>query len=314
MSIYQDRLLSKKFGVFNHYLFERHRVNSEAVDPIVEWHEMVKAYDPEKIAKQVHEIGAGYYFITIMQGTKFMLAPNATYDAIAGTKPGDACADRDIIAELIVALGKYDIDLGLYYTGDGPHSDKEVGKNFGYYMPGQKVDMPFVKKWAAVLEEYAVRYGDGVKYWWIDGCYDHESSGKFGYDQELMRPYYEAIKKGNPNALTAFNNGVGPYFYKWFEDEELTSGEFTDFVHIPDKRFFDGAQAFALIPMGVDHQPGNEHSRWRNRGVRVPRETIREYVKNVNAAGGTVTVDMYIDSRGNLDPEQFEAMKGLLND
>lgn len=312
MSIYQDRLLGKKLGVFNHYLFER-RVCGNGVDPLTEWHEMVKAFDPEKIARQVHEIGAGYYFITIMQGSRFMLAPNATYDAITGIKPGDACADRDIIAELIVALKKYDIDLGLYYTGDGPHSDKVAGERFGYYLPGQKVDMEFVKKWASVLEEYAVRYGDGVKYWWIDGCYDHESSGKFGYDQALMRPYYEAIKKGNPNALTAFNNGVGPYFYKWFEEEELTSGEFTDFVHIPDKRFFDGAQAFALIPLGFDSIPGNEHSRWRNRGVRVPREQVREYVKQVNAHGGTVTIDMFIDNRGNLDEEQFEAMKGLLD-
>ncbi len=26
-------------------------------------------------------------------------------------------------------------------------------------------------KYASVLEEYAMRYGENVKGWWIDGCY-----------------------------------------------------------------------------------------------------------------------------------------------
>ena len=312
MSIYQDKFLSRKFGVLNHYLFEYdHKAPLE--EKVNEWHKMVDSFAPEKIARQLHEIGAGYYFITLTQGTRFILAPNATYDAIGGTKPGDACASRDIVAELIVALKKYDIDLCLYCLGMGPADDREVGTKFGIYGEST-VNMDFMKKWAAVYEEYSVRYGDGVKAWWIDGCYDAQSSAKFGFTQEYMRPMYDAIKKGNPNALTAFNNGVGPYFYKWFEDEELTSGEFTDFVHIPDRRFYDGAQAFTLIPLGLEHQPGNEHSRWRNRGVRVPREIVKDYIKKVNAAGGTVTIDMYIDNRGNMDDEQVEAMRGLLDD
>ncbi len=45
-------------------------------------------------------MNAGYYFITLMQGSKHMLAPNKTYDSIAGTKPGEACAVRDLPMEL----------------------------------------------------------------------------------------------------------------------------------------------------------------------------------------------------------------------
>ena len=135
-----------------------------------------------------------------------MIAPNATYDAIADTKPGEACSERDLILDLYEALKKYDIDLCLYYTGDGPYKDVEIGRKFGFAEPRGTVTMDFVQKWSSVLEEYAVRYGDKIKAWWLDGMY----ADYFGYTQELMEPYYQAIKMGNPNALVAFNNGVYP--------------------------------------------------------------------------------------------------------
>ena len=30
----------------------------------------------------------------------------------------------------------------------------------------------FAQRWGSVLKEYAVRYGDKVKGWWVDGCYE----------------------------------------------------------------------------------------------------------------------------------------------
>ena len=43
----------------------------------------------------------------------------------------------------------------------------------------------FIEKWASVLEEYAVRYGDKVKGWWIDGCYDYFGYTVFYLDDEV---------------------------------------------------------------------------------------------------------------------------------
>ncbi len=59
-----------------------------------------------------------------------MLAPNETHDEIAGTAPGEACAVRDIPMELADKLKKYGIKLCLYYTGDGPHFEPEIGPKF----------------------------------------------------------------------------------------------------------------------------------------------------------------------------------------
>ena len=49
-----------------------------------------------------------------MQGSRFMLGPNAAYDEIAGTQPGAACSRRDLVAELIDALGSaFGLMLGM---------------------------------------------------------------------------------------------------------------------------------------------------------------------------------------------------------
>ncbi len=308
MSKAQDDFLRRRYGVFNHYLYGN---PSDTADVFYsrgasDWNAAVDSVDVDDLALRLHETGAGYYFITVMQGSRFMLGPNAAYDAIAGTKPGEACSRRDLIPELADALEKYDIALCLYFTGDGPHIDREIGPKFGYTDPRGQVTMDFVEKWASVLREYAVRYGDKIKAWWIDGCYEEA----FGYTPQLLKPYYDACKAGNPDCLVAMNNGVFPEIRKHYPDEELTCGEFNDFEVIPESRFIDGAQTHILAPLGKGIE-GNPWSRWRSLGARRDGAYMLDYVRRANAAGMPVTIDVYIDSRGNWDPEQFEVLKTI---
>lgn len=302
-----DRMYERRWGVFNHFLYGN--PGSELPDgpDLSDWNERVNNFDVERVAKDLHEIGAGWYFITLMQGRKYMLAPNATFDRIAGTKPGEACAKRDLVLDLYEALKKYDIDLCLYFTGDGPYKDVEIGKRFGFAEPRGKVTKEFVDNWAAVLEEYAVRYGDKVKAWWLDGMYGEF----FGYTNELMEPYYRAIKKGNPNALTAFNNGVFPDIRKWYEHEEMTCGEFNDLTYIPSARYIDGAQAFILAPLGIAEDPANIWGRWCRPGASHDHDYLKNYVERVHEAGGVVTIDIKISADSSWDPEQIRVLKGI---
>ena len=295
-----DKLLNKKWGVFNHYLYHPSSGESDSV-----WSERVAALDVDAIAKTMADVGAGYYFITLMQGRKFMIAPNATFDSIAGTEPGMACSKRDLPLDLYTALKKYGIDLYLYYTGDGPHLDESEGKKFGFTEPrGAGVKKEFVERWAKVLEEYAVRYGDKVNGWWIDGCYKEY----FKYTEELAKPLYDACKKGNPNALVALNDGVKPHIVKDFEYSDMTCGEFNDFTEIPPSRFIDGAQAFILAPLGKSTD-GTEWGSWCKPGCKRSKEYMVDYIRKVNAAGGVVTIDIVIDANGKYDPAQIEILK-----
>ena len=71
---------------------------------------------------------------------------------------------------------------------------------------------------------------------------------EFGYTTELMQLYYNAIKEGNPDAIVAFNNGVKPNCYKYFPQEEFTSGEQVDLSVIPASRFQNSADTGTDIP------------------------------------------------------------------
>ncbi len=316
--------MQKKWGIFNHYLYYSEKgytdIRGERPDEMrkmaAEWNEQTRSFDVEKLAATLHEVGCGYYIITVMQGTRFLLAPNDAYTRITGIAPGDACCERDLIADIAAALGQYDIDLFLYYTGDGPHFDKVAGPAMGLYEDYEadihgKVDEHFVKNWAAVLEEYAVRYGETVKGWWVDGCYK-----ALGYNNDLLSIYHHAMLKGNPNVLAAFNSGTAAFVsetgddtpIKWYENETFTCGEDNDFTYIFKNRFTNGAQNHLLIPMG-DYRGGNVCAGWRNTGVRRSKEYMADYIRRNNAAGAVITVDIFVDCRGNFDPAQVEALK-----
>lgn len=305
-----DRMYNKRWGVFNHFLYGVPGGTTCSEIDESDWNKRVEALDVKKIAYNLNEMGAGYYFITIMQGTKHMIAPNKAFDEIAGIEPGEACAKRDLIEDLYQALSKYDIDLYLYYTGDGPYKNEEIGVKFGFIEPRKNVSKDFVNKWASVLEEYSVRYGDKICGWWIDGCYDY-----FGYNDEMLKPYYDAIKRGNPKAISTFNNGVynngvKDELVKWYKDEEFIAGEFNDLVYIPKARFVYGAQVHILAPLGFSPD-GNEYGGWGMPNIRHDNVYMREYIKKVNEKGGVVTVDIAINPDGSFDEEQMKALKGI---
>ncbi|MBR5868853.1 MAG: alpha-L-fucosidase [Clostridia bacterium] len=305
-----DRFHAKKWGVFNHFL--GYNVNNGE-----EWCQKVAGFDVELVAKTLHDMGAGYYVITLMQGRRYMLAPNATFDRIGGIQPGEACARRDLVMDLAEELQKYDIDLYLYYTGDGPYMDDQLKGEFGFENPRKNVPMAFVEKWAAVLEEYAVRYGDKVKGWWIDGCYDY-----FDYNDALLEPYYRAIKKGNPNAIVSFNNGesvreevemgICPRRVRpWSKWDDFTAGELVDCNYIPEGRFVDGTQAHLLIPVGLPIDVQNFGTSWCQKGLKRTPEYIKQFTRAANDRGVVISYDIWVGPHGEFDPVQVEALSQI---
>lgn len=306
------KILSGHYGVFHHVLHgmqDNPERNLNKNCGAMAWNDFVNRLDVEKIAEQLHQAGAAYYFITIMQCSRYMIAPNKTYDEIVGAKPGEACAIRDLPMELAKALDKYGIKLFLYFTGDGPCRDIEAGSRFGFcncdtgdgHVSGH-ISLDFVKKWASVLEEYAVRYGDLVNGWWIDGCYRW-----VGYDDELLGLLYKAAKKGNPEAAVALNSGVFPEFRKNYVNEDFTCGESNRFEMIPKGPFTDGALNHILAPLGVAPD-GNEWNGFGQPGCQHTAEYMIDYVKKVTGVGGAVTIDTALFADSSFDPAQLELL------
>ncbi|MBQ8893340.1 MAG: alpha-L-fucosidase [Clostridia bacterium] len=308
----KDRFYHQKWGVFNHFLatIQNNPLLPNSYGKKTDWDTLVNEFDTELVAETLHRMGAGYYVITVMQGSQYMLAPNATFDRIAGTKPGEACSNRDLILDLYQSLSKYGIDLFLYFTGDGPYLDHPAGDRFGFVEPRKAgVPRPFVEKWASVLEEYALRYGTKIKGWWIDGCY----KSSFKYTDELLELYYKACKKGNPDALVALNNGVhADGIAAGYAYEDFLCGERNDFDFIPAGRFYGNAQAHILAPLGTVENnttiPPQFRNGWGCFGLRRRKEYLADYLQKVHQAGGVLTFDIGVYRDGRFDPEQVETL------
>lgn len=329
-----DRFIAKKWGVMCHLL---HSVQNNPDLPSNEgvgqtaWDEFVAQIDVKNMAKELYEMGAGYLLLTIMQGNPYMIAPNATYDKIVGSAPGKYCSTRDLILDLATELKKYDIDLFLYYTGDGPHKDVQTGRAMGFQDRYNEapVSETFLKNWSSVLKEYAKRYKDVVKGWWIDGCY-----GYFGYDDEKMRYYYDVLKDVNPDWLVTFNDGyaieqawgkeewaydptndelqkIPVSLRKRFVNEDYLAGEAIDFNVYPESRYVEGAQWHVLSHLGSrDGLWGG----WGGIDVRYTKAYLTKYLKAVWEKDGVVTIDMGLKRSGKFYAEQKAFIIDVMNE
>lgn len=297
----------RRWGVFNHFIYTAQNMPDSVVNQgkgLQDWNTLVNGFDAERVAYDLNKIGAEYYFITLMQGTEFMIAPNKTFDNIAGTKPGEACSFRDLPMDLYHALSKYNIDLCLYFTGDGPYKNTQIGEKFGMVDGNRIATEQFVEKWSAVLEEYAVRYGERVHGWWIDGCY----KDLFGYTNELLELYYRACKKGNPGCVVSMNDGVKPALEKYYEHEDYVTGEFNDFYVLPKTEYIDGARPHILAPLGIP-EDNIEWPGWCKTGLKRDAAYMADYVRLAGRSNMPVTIDIALFADSTFDSEQLAALE-----
>jgi len=304
-----DWFLEAKWGVFIHLLNgvqnkPGHPANMGAGE--TGWSGFVGSLDAERLAAQAAETGAGYLFLTLMQRSRHLLAPNATFDRITGYKPGEACARRDFVADMITALDKYNIPLCLYFTGDGPLDDPRAGPAFGYVSQSDKVSFGFVEKWASVAREYSLRYGAKIRAWWMDGCYP-----PLGYDEARLKILADAVRAGNPDTLAAMNKGVETTVSAYSASDDFTTGEMNDFAGEPPSRFINGAQWHALSFLGVPPPGAHPSEGWGRPGSKYTGAQLRGYVARANARGGVVTIDVCLRRDSSIDPAQMEVLRGL---
>ncbi len=293
-----DWFLKAGAGVFVHYLngIQNNKEQLHSLGKETSWDECVREFDTEKFADTMKEVGAGYVIFTIMQVTRHMIAPNATYDRITGYKPGEACATRDLVLDLYESLNKRGIPLMLYYTGDGPRADERGAKAFGWQQP---VTVDFVRKWASVVEEYGLRYKDKVVGYWVDGMYPF-----IGYDDETLGIMAKALKAGNPKRIIALNRGVDPKVLPYTRHEDFTTGEQNRFFDMPVERWIEGEQWHILSYLS----PGS----WGQPGCAYTKAELADYLVQVNRRGGVVSIDAMLYRDGSLDRSQIELLKAAI--
>ena len=291
-----DWIRKAGYGVFVHYLagLQNNREQIHSLGRETPWDEAVREFDTERFAETMREVGAGYVIFTVMQISRHMVAPNATFDRITGYRPGEACATRDLVADLYDSLHRRGIPLMLYWTGDGPRADPTAGPAFGC---GTPVTTEFVEKWSSVAREYGERYGDKVAGWWVDGSYPF-----IGYDEGKLALCARALKAGNPRRIVAFNPGVEARVNAYSRHEDYTCGEQNRFFDMPAERFLNGEQWHILSYMGTG---------WGHPGSQYTKRELAEYVFDVTQRGGVVSIDVLLFRDGSLDRSQVEVLKAV---
>lgn len=292
-----------RYGVFVHYLYDLQN-NPEKRNSLgkqTSWDACVEEFDVAKFARQMSRAGAGYVIFTMHQRTRFLIAPNQTFDAKTGYQPGEACATRDLVADLYPALQQYNIPLLLYWTGDGPRQDQQAatGLKYNYAEGGEhtRVTREFVENWAAVVREYGQRYGEKVAGWWVDGCYE-----AIGYDESKLAILVSGLKSGNPDRLVALNNGVQEKVGGYSKHEDFTCGEAAEFNEYPGEPLANGKIWHILSYLGTW---------WGDAGIRLEQQEMIDFVRKVNAGGGVVSIDVMFYRDGSIDPSQLALLEAL---
>ncbi len=287
------------YGVFVHYLWDLQNDSNQiqSLGRQTSWDECVREFDVNRFANAMVQAGAGYVIFTMHQRTRFLIAPNQTFDRLTGYQPGEACATRDLVEDLYQALHQQNIPLLLYWTGDGPRQDAKAAAAMGWT---GKVSTDYVTKWASVVQEYGKRYGEKVAGWWVDGCYPW-----IGYDDAKLGLLARALKAGNPQRIIALNPGVQDKVRGYSRHEDFTTGEQNAFHDLPAGRWVDGEQWHLLSFMGCSAQG------WGMPGCKYSKQDLGDYVSDVNWLGGVVSIDVLLYRDGGLDRSQLEVLKAL---
>lgn len=280
------------------------------------WNHIINEFDVEGLAKQLDDIGAGYFTITIGQGSGHYCAPNAVYDNFTGIQPSK-CSKRDLILDLYDALHKKNIPLMVYTPAEGPFHDHEARKGLKmihhWSDPDHNDDtdwsryrqIEFMQNWEKVLIEWSNQWGEKVKGWWVDGCF-HKDKLHLDSQAPNLASLADALKSGNPNAIVAFNPGVKVPVIAYSKYEDYTAGEISDALPLLTEgnlewtgtkidRFLEGEQYHILTFLG---------EQWSQGAPRFNADLTAGYTQHINSHGGVVSWDVPHNEKG-LMPENI---------
>ena len=190
----------------------------------------VQDFDVHAFAQMVHETGAGYVLMTTSHAEHSFPAPIKAINSIMTGRT----TERDLIKDLIAALGKYDIRLMLYYHIGHDHWKEQNG---WWVRTGFEPENPavFINNWCSIMNEIGNRYGEGLAGWFYDdGC------AYYPLNPDL-RQLASAAKAGNLGRVICYNPWIWPRFTDF---QDYLCGEGYNFLRTYDYLPDDGSGIF----------------------------------------------------------------------
>jgi hypothetical protein len=302
----QDRtawMRQARWGVMTHYLADwMARVHNLQMS-VEEWNRLVDGFDVEVLARQLESVGAGYYLITIGQNSGCYLAPNATYDRLAGIKPSK-CSRRDLVADLYEPLNKRGIKLMVYLPSGAPAGDAGA-RTALQWRNGPYPNREFQLNWEQVIREWGERWGKKVAGWWFDGCYFPNSMYRSS-EPPNFASFAAAARAGNPDRALAFNPGVVYRILSVTPHEDFTAGEIDQPDRVTIRRSVDGkvdgVQIHVLSFLGKT---------WGMGEPRFTAEQVVKFSRTIQEAGGVITWDVPVQLNGLISQPFLEQLAAV---
>ncbi|GGW39532.1 alpha-L-fucosidase [Arenibacter certesii] len=290
------------FGIMVHYL-------KEAIIPeggAEEWNRTVDSFNVDRFARQVNEAGAGYVMFTLGQNSGYYCSPNKAFDRALGIGPGELCSKRDLPKDLINALNKYKIPLILYLPSNPPINNKNVSEKLRYAFQKDSATSQFNQPILEnMIEEWSLRYGEGVKGWWFDGLYSWNDIRSTRMDMSLkhnISTHSLAAKSGNKKSIVTYNSGFGkihgntPY-------DDYTSGEKSTIDEYPLSRWAeDGVQWFLFTYLG---------EKWGGHGQQFITDSLVNKAVNIVNNKGVLCLEVVTNAKGEILPGHFDQIKAV---
>ena len=311
-----------KWGVFFHYLANTAGGTSTGRST-EEWSQQIDEFDVKGLAKQLKDIGADYFVITVGQGAGHYLAPNKVYDTLLGMESGKS-PERDLVADLADALTPLGIKVLVYTASDLGWGDPETRNALGMtshhndhrlglreegvpndWKKNREGQIEYLKNWTKIHEQWSRQWGKKVAGWWVDGCY-HADVRFPENEPPNFKTMKAALLTGNPEAIVTFNSGKGIRFYSTHED--YTAGEISKgFPSCPGPWVEKDGQRLRF------HVLTYLGEKWGRGNPRYSDDEVAAFAKDITSKGGFVSFDVPPQQNG-LIPEVFLAQLKQIGD
>ncbi len=277
------------------------------------YREAVDVFPVERFADSLAEAGARHCIFTLTHAEQYLAMPHPVLDRLL---PGHT-TERDLIGELIEALGKRGIRFIAYYNHACNGSGDPEWKRACGYAAGIHGDLDrFAKNICDIVAFITKRYGKGLSGWWFDSSYSVDPRGPHNSITCEMGGWqfpWEALAAAAGSAV-AFNAGVG-----------------SNFLYSPHQDYYAGEtvaldEVFTPLPIA-----GMRDHRWicadspdwlfnaKNwsggfAAPRFPDRAFREFLKEHRSAGRMVTFNLQIDQEGTVNPAALAQVKRITSE
>lgn len=310
-----------RWGLMFHYLESPASSENVSFTSAEAWNRRVDSFDVASFAEQVKESGAGHIIFTIGQNSGFYCAPNPVYDELTGISDS-RLSRRDLMDEIATALAP-EVKVFAYMPSHAPAMHQEAVRALKcmppwdcgcwglkhFWAKEESADerlTEFQGHWEDILRYWALKWGDKISGWWIDGCYYYEKL-YCGDTEPNFKTFAQALRAGNPSCGLAFGAGTAKPFLRLTQEQDYTAGETSVAFPVHNKwdtlqKQTEGQQLHILSYLG---------SWWGEGSPRFDDQFACGYTRQLIQSGGVLTWDVPIETNGNINSAFRKQLKRM---